>query len=174
MAAVNFTKNLTSFLLWVWLYLVGVSLPFLCNPNNSCALIWTSIYILQKTFHARTKLFKFSDAVFSSIYFIYIILYYFSFFLNFIYIKFLVRTWLFVLLKTDIWDKVFKNGPSKICGWQPFKILKGYGLFKQTISHKFFKVCLPQVLLGPFLNTLFHLFWISILFDVFITACKSQ
>ena len=25
-----------------------------------------------------------------------------------------------------IWDKVFKNGPSKICGRQPLK--KGYGL----------------------------------------------
>ena len=32
------------------------------------------------------------------------------------------------------WDKVFKNGPSKICGRQPFKKLKGYGLLKQTIS----------------------------------------
>ena len=26
------------------------------------------------------------------------------------------------------WDKVFKNGPSKICGRQPLKNLKGYGL----------------------------------------------
>ena len=25
-------------------------------------------------------------------------------------------------------DKVFKNGQSKICGRQPFKNLKGYGL----------------------------------------------
>ena len=24
------------------------------------------------------------------------------------------------------WDKVFKNGRSKICGWQPLKSLKGY------------------------------------------------
>ena len=24
------------------------------------------------------------------------------------------------------WDKVFKNGRSKICGWQPLKNLKGY------------------------------------------------
>ena len=29
-----------------------------------------------------------------------------------------------------IWDKVFKNGPSKICDRQPFKKLKGYGLPK--------------------------------------------
>ena len=27
-----------------------------------------------------------------------------------------------------IWDKVFKNGQSKICGRQPFKYLRGYGL----------------------------------------------
>ena len=41
------------------------------------------------------------------------------------------------------WDKVFKNGPSKICGRQPLKN-----------PFKFFKGCLPQILLGPFLNTL--------------------
>ena len=29
-----------------------------------------------------------------------------------------------------IWDKVFKNGPSKICGTQSFKNVKGYGLPK--------------------------------------------
>ena len=28
----------------------------------------------------------------------------------------------------DIWDKVFKNGPSKVCGRQRLKDLKGYGL----------------------------------------------
>ena len=26
------------------------------------------------------------------------------------------------------WDKVFKNGPSKVCGRQPLKDLKWYGL----------------------------------------------
>ena len=30
----------------------------------------------------------------------------------------------------NIWDEVFKNGPSKICGRQPLKNLKGYGLSK--------------------------------------------
>ena len=40
-------------------------------------------------------------------------------------------------------DKVFKNGPSKICG-------------KQTISLQFFKGCLPQISLDLFLNTLSH------------------
>ena len=43
-----------------------------------------------------------------------------------------------------IWDKVFKRGPSKICGRQPLKNLKGYGLPK-------------QILLGPLLNTLPHI-----------------
>ena len=33
-----------------------------------------------------------------------------------------------------IWDKVFKKGPNKVCGRQPLKNLKGYGLNKQTIS----------------------------------------
>ena len=33
-----------------------------------------------------------------------------------------------------IWDKVFKNEPSKICGRQPLQNLKGYGLFKQRLS----------------------------------------
>ena len=41
-----------------------------------------------------------------------------------------------------IWDKVFKNRPSKICGRHPFK---------------FFKGCPPQILPGPFLNTLPHI-----------------
>ena len=33
-----------------------------------------------------------------------------------------------------IWDKVFKSGPSKICGRQPLKNLKGYGLLKQGMG----------------------------------------
>ena len=32
----------------------------------------------------------------------------------------------FFLLKKTLWDKVFKNGPSKICGRQLLKNLKGY------------------------------------------------
>ena len=50
------------------------------------------------------------------------------------------------------WDKAFKNGPSKICGRQPLKHLKRYGLL-----FKYFKTCLPQTSLGPFLNTLSHM-----------------
>ena len=47
----------------------------------------------------------------------------------------------------DIWDKVFKNKPSKICRRQPLKHLKGYSLtwtdhtpkiFLKAVSHKFF------------------------------------
>ena len=44
------------------------------------------------------------------------------------------------------WEKVFKNGPSKICGRQPLKHL--------SLPFKFFKGSLSQILLGPFLNTL--------------------
>ena len=43
-----------------------------------------------------------------------------------------------------IWDKVLKNGPSKICGSHPLKNLKGYDLLK-------------LILLGPFLNNFSHL-----------------
>ena len=47
------------------------------------------------------------------------------------------------------WDKIFKNEPSKICGRQPLKNLKGYGLlqaghipsyFLKAVSHKFYLV----------------------------------
>ena len=44
-------------------------------------------------------------------------------------------------------DKVFKNGPSKICG----------SCLSRTYHFKFFKGCLPQILLGTFLNTLSHI-----------------
>ena len=40
-----------------------------------------------------------------------------------------------VLLK---WDKVFKNGPSNICGRQPLKDLKGSDLPDQTKSLRIF------------------------------------
>ena len=43
-----------------------------------------------------------------------------------------------------MWDKVFRNGLRKTFGRQPLKNLKS------------FKSCLPQILLGPFLNTLPH------------------
>ena len=31
-------------------------------------------------------------------------------------------------------DKVFKNGPSKTCGREPLKNLKGYSLLRQNKS----------------------------------------
>ena len=49
--------------------------------------------------------------------------------------------------KTHNWDKVFKNEPSKTCGRQPLKNLKGYGLldhipsnFLKAAFHKFYLV----------------------------------
>ena len=42
-------------------------------------------------------------------------------------------------------DKVFKNGPGNICGRQHLRV-----------PSNFFKGYLPQILLGPFLNTLTH------------------
>ena len=35
-------------------------------------------------------------------------------------------------------EKAFKNGPSKICGRQSLKNLKGYRLLKQTITLQIF------------------------------------
>ena len=37
----------------------------------------------------------------------------------------------------NIWNKVFKNGPSKICGKQPLKNLKGYGLLSHIVCLSF-------------------------------------
>ena len=34
-----------------------------------------------------------------------------------------------------MWDKVFKSGPSKICGRQPLKTFKGYGLLEYFVSY---------------------------------------
>ena len=50
-------------------------------------------------------------------------------------------------------DIVFKNKQSKICGRQPLENLTGYGLLKQIVSLQIFKGCLPQISLGPLLNT---------------------
>ena len=47
------------------------------------------------------------------------------------------------------WNKVFKNGPSKICGRQPLKNLNGYGCLSKQYPFKFLKGCLLQILLGP-------------------------
>ena len=47
-------------------------------------------------------------------------------------------------VNSNIWDKLFKNGPSKICLSRPYPL-------------RFFKSCLPQILLSSCLNTLYHL-----------------
>ena len=52
------------------------------------------------------------------------------------------------------WDKVFKNGPNKICGRQPLKIRRNIVCLNRSYLFKFIKGCLPQILFGPFLNTL--------------------
>ena len=44
----------------------------------------------------------------------------------------------FILFQNHIWHKVFKNGSSKICVRQLLKILKGYGLLRQTIPFQIF------------------------------------
>ena len=49
------------------------------------------------------------------------------------------------------WVKSFKNGPSEICGRQT---LKNLVCIADHITSNFLKGCLPQMLLGPFLNTL--------------------
>ena len=51
----------------------------------------------------------------------------------------------------NIWNRVFKNGPGKICERHPLKNSQAYPV-------KFFKGFLPQILLRPFLYTLTHLF----------------
>ena len=38
----------------------------------------------------------------------------------------------------DKWDKLFKNGPSKICRRQLLKDLKGYGLLQTIVSLQIF------------------------------------
>ena len=57
-----------------------------------------------------------------------------------------------------MWGKIFKNGPSKICGRRPLKNLKWYMVCLNRQYHfSFFKDCLPQILLSSFLNTLSHM-----------------
>ena len=63
--------------------------------------------------------------------------------------------------------KVFKNGLSKIRRRQPLKILKWY-------HFKFFEGCLPQILFGPFLNTLTHLQHYKIAMKILICLSYKQ
>ena len=43
-------------------------------------------------------------------------------------------TWHFKISFEEMGQSIQKNGVSKICGRQPLKSLKEYGLLKQTIS----------------------------------------
>ena len=45
--------------------------------------------------------------------------------------------WINSQIKRNIWVKVFKNGPSKICGRQPLKNLKITSDFLKAVFHKF-------------------------------------
>ena len=77
------------------------------------------------------------------------------------------------IMRRDKWDKVFKNGPSKICGWQPLKKFEEVWTI-QTIPLQMFEGCLPKTLLGPFLNTLSQIKIISqilkpVLINIFYT-----
>ena len=58
-----------------------------------------------------------------------------------------------VFWQSSKWEKVFKSGPSKICGKHLLKNWKGYGLLRQPCPFNFFKGCLLQKLVSPFLNT---------------------
>ena len=42
------------------------------------------------------------------------------------------------------WDKVFKNGPSKIYGRQPLKNLKRYGLPKADFTRSILEYFVPN------------------------------
>ena len=60
--------------------------------------------------------------------------------------------WHFQNKEHHIWVKVFKNGPSKICGRKPVKFWSDTVCLSRPYHFKFFKGCLPQILLGPFLT----------------------
>ena len=61
--------------------------------------------------------------------------------------------------KHNKWVKVFKNGPSEICGRQPFKIWSDMVCLSRRFHFKFFKGCLLQIFeYGPFLNILTQIY----------------
>ena len=72
----------------------------------------------------------------------------------------------------QIYGKVFKNGPSEICRRQLLKICSDMACLNRSYHFKFFKGCLSQISLGPFLNTLSHL--IRFLTQVFLLLLKMQ
>ena len=59
------------------------------------------------------------------------------------------------------WEKVFKNGPSKICERQPLKNLKGYGLLKNFKEFRKFYFSI----LGYFVPNCISVFFRNLLFE---------
>ena len=55
-----------------------------------------------------------------------------------------------------VFERVFKNGPSKICGIQLLKIWMDIICFNRPYYLKFLKCCISQILFGQFLNALTH------------------
>ena len=63
-----------------------------------------------------------------------------------------------ICLSRPYGTKYSRKGQVKFAEGSLYKKLKGYDLPKADHTpFKFFKGCLPQILLGPFLNTLSHL-----------------
>ena len=69
-----------------------------------------------------------------------------------------------------VWNKVFKNGPTKICRIQPLnKKFKVIWSWKQTLLPQIFKSCKSHILHAPFLNTLSRVhFGCNHIFTIFI------
>ena len=65
---------------------------------------------------------------------------------------------------SNTWGQVLKNGRTKICGKQPLKIWSD----NRPYYFNFFKGCLPQILLGPFWNTLSQILTYLITFWTFM------
>ena len=77
-----------------------------------------------------------------------------------------LNTLLLCWVRMNNWVKVFKNGPNNICGEQPLKTWSEMVFLSRPYHFKFFTGCLPQILLGPFMNTLTQLFCL------FLIPCK--
>ena len=78
--------------------------------------------------------------------------------------------------KTIKWVKVFKNGPSKICGRQHLKKLKLYGLPSKYTPHKFYIMHFRRSKFSPQLELLLVSNFISlkVLFKDFFKILQFQ
>ena len=74
-----------------------------------------------------------------------------------------------------IWDKVFKNGPSEICGWQPLKKLKWYGLLADHMYVIGKSRVVSQAYPRPYLKwEIFVEFWYQPLLGQFILSISPK